>query len=314
MPFDLFSSRSNPRPKPELYIYDSLPMQFRVQVCYILDQAIGKQCTVPSEWSSPSPSYRIWKAIRDILREEFGVFHLVNDRKYSSPKDECVALLVNDSTASRALDLIEIAFRMIDRVIRADQSYPLGQRDVAVDVDSAIDALNMRFDQHHLGYQFIGGELVRRDSEFVHTELVEPAIELLLAKGFEGPNNEFMSAHKAYLKGNYRESIREALASLESTLKTIFMQRRWRFDKEKDTATKLIAIAFENQLIPDYLQSEFSSLRSMLEAGVPTLRNRTAGHGQGPEPRDVPQHLAAYAIHMSAAAIVFLVNAHQKQL
>ena len=133
-----------------------------------------------------------------------------------------------------------------------------------------------------------------------------------MAAGFEGPNDEFLKAHKAYLKGGYREAIREALTALESTLKTIVVRRKWPFDANKDTATKLLAIAFDKGLVPAYLQSEFAALRTTLEAGVPTLRNRTAGHGQGPDPIEIPQHLAAYALHMSAAAIIFLVAADQK--
>jgi hypothetical protein len=133
-----------------------------------------------------------------------------------------------------------------------------------------------------------------------------------MEEGFQGPNDEFLNAHKAYLKGNFREAIREALTALESTLKAILVQRKWKFDPTKDTANKLVAIAFEKGLVPDYLQAEFSALRSTLEAGVPTLRNRTAGHGQGPDPVEIPQHLAAYALHMSAATIVFLMAAHRR--
>jgi hypothetical protein len=76
MVFDLFSARSNPRPKPKLYIYDAAPQPFRVQVCYILEQAIGKYYSEPGEWSSASPSYHTWVAVRNILRKERAYFAL----------------------------------------------------------------------------------------------------------------------------------------------------------------------------------------------------------------------------------------------
>jgi hypothetical protein len=42
---------------------------------------------------------------------------------------------------------------------------------------------------------------------------------------------------------------------------------------------------------------------------VPTGRNKLSGHGQGSTPKDVPDHLAAYMLHMTASAIVFLAEA-----
>ena len=69
--------------------------------------------------------------------------------------------------------------------------------------------------------------------------------------------------------------------ALESTLKVICHRRAWQFDAEKDTASSLIDIVFKEGLIPDYLQSQFGALRSVLESGVPTIRNRAGGHGAG---------------------------------
>jgi hypothetical protein len=40
-------------------------------------------------------------------------------------------------------------------------------------------------------------------------------------------------------------------------------------------------------------------------------RNRESGHGQGPEPKSVPNYVAAYALHATAANILFLVEAHR---
>ena len=80
---------------------------------------------------------------------------------------------------------------------------------------------------------------------------------------------------------------------------------------EKDGAKELIKAMFEKQVIPTYLQTEFSGLRAVLEAGLPTLRNKSAAHGHGAEPRNIPEHFAAYALHMAASNIVFLVECHK---
>lgn len=73
----------------------------------------------------------------------------------------------------------------------------------------------------------------------------------------------------------------------------------------------LINIMFKDQLIPQYLANHFSGLRQVLEAGVPTVRNKTSGHGQGSIPTNVPEHLAAYVLHLTASNIVMLIEAHK---
>jgi hypothetical protein len=135
---------------------------------------------------------------------------------------------------------------------------------------------------------------------------------LLSAPGFEVAHKEFLDAHKAYLHRSHKEALREALNALESTLKVICTERKWKFDAHRDTASKLLNIVFDHKLIPDYLQTEFNALRSTLEAGVPTIRNRAAGHGQGTEIIEVAPYLAAYVLHLTAAAILFLVSAHRE--
>jgi hypothetical protein len=130
-------------------------------------------------------------------------------------------------------------------------------------------------------------------------------------KGFTGPLDEFISAHDHHRKGEQKEAIADALKAFESTLKAICMARRWPFDPHKDTAKQLIEIVFNHGLIPPYLQQQFTALRSVLESGVPTVRNKTAGHGQGATPTTVPDYMAAYALHLAASNIVLLVEAHK---
>jgi hypothetical protein len=77
------------------------------------------------------------------------------------------------------------------------------------------------------------------------------------------------------------------------------------------TAKALLEILFNQELIPAALQSHFTALRTTLEAGLPTVRNRTSGHGQGTEPVAIPDYLAAYALHLAAANIVMLIQAHK---
>jgi Domain of unknown function (DUF7014) len=102
----------------------------------------------------------------------------------------------------------------------------------------------------------------------------------------------------------------ECLKTLESTLKTICTKRKWAFNPT-DTAKPLLDLCFQNSLIPGYLQAHYSSIRASPESGVPTLRNKLGGHGQGTQVVDVPPHYASYMLHLTATTIHFLVEAEK---
>ena len=184
----------------------------------------------------------------------------------------------------------------------------MGRDDASEIADDAIDELNIRFREHGVGFQFLGGQIVRVDSEHVHSEVIKPAIRLLHEKRYAGAQQEFLNAHRHYRKGETKESLNDCLKAFESVMKAICDKRRWRYPKNA-TAKTLIDVCFENELIPAFWQSQYSALRTLLESGVPTGRNRLSGHGQGKEPVAVPEYIAAYMLHMTASAIVFLAEA-----
>ena len=93
-------------------------------------------------------------------------------------------------------------------------------------------------------------------------------------------------------------------------MKTICDKCGWSYSKTANAKT-LINVVLENELVPKYLQAHLSSLRSILENGVPTVRNKTSGHGQGANPMNIPEYLAAYVLHLTASNIVLLVEAYQ---
>ena len=72
-----------------------------------------------------------------------------------------------------------------------------------------------------------------------------------------------------------------------------------------------IDICFQNGLIPDFFQAQFSSLRAGLESGVPTVRNKLSSHGQGVEQREVPQYMARYLLNLTATSILLLTDAEK---
>jgi len=313
--FETFSKRQKKREKAgqlDVYQYDTLSDKFRRQVIHIWLGAIGPYIEpeyngLLSSLSRQSPSNQLWYLIFDTLRREEGVFDL--GQRGESPFVQCQQYLLAADTRS-ALDIIELSFKVIDRRVRYLSPDQLWNSKVTQSADDAILELNARFQEHSIGYQFEGGELIKVGSQYIHSSVVKPALTLLHDKSFRGAESEFLSAHEHYRKGRYKEAIVDALKAFESTIKAICDARKWHYSPS-DSAKELIKIIFDEQLIPPMLQTQFAGLRSLLESGLPTVRNKTSGHGQGSIPVDVPEYFAAYALHLAASNIVFLVEAHK---
>ncbi|MBI3009307.1 MAG: hypothetical protein HYY56_07365, partial [Candidatus Omnitrophica bacterium] len=300
--FDIYSKRKQVQEKagkPDVYKYDEIPESLRIQVIHIWRTAIGN--TMRGNYINELPN-NIWIAIHDILCRELGLLSLSN--LGGSPQEKCHTFLLRESNIDYVLSLIEVSFRLIQKAYSSD--YYRMQAEVTQDPNDAIDELNTRFKEHGVGYQYVNGIIIRMDSQYVHAEAVRPAISLLQEAGFEGASEEFLNAHKHYRKGRNKEAIAEALKAFESTMKSICSFMKWGVP-ENATAKPLIDACFSNGLIPKPLESHFNSLKTTLESGLPTASNRLARHGQGEKKVTVPDHIAAYALHLAATNIVFLV-------
>ncbi|PLS80213.1 MAG: hypothetical protein CYG59_09180 [Chloroflexi bacterium] len=306
--FETFSKRQKKRAQagqPDVYQYDDLPTPFRVQVVHIW-RSINEQLDGPRMTLSAAREERsrpLWEFVANTLARELGVHVLADSRL--TPFQQ-VSFFLEETDSSRALDLIDLAFNVLDVDVREQYAQHLEEETL----DDAIEELNHRFREHGIGYQFTGGELIKVDSQFVHAEIVTPAISLLHDLAFRGPEDEFLRAHEHYRHGRNKEAITEALKAFESALKAICEARGWSYDKTA-TASKLIATVFDHGLIRPDMASYFAGFRSALESGLPTLRNKSSGHGQGAHPVSIPDHYAAFALHLAASNIVLLVEAHK---
>ncbi len=313
---DLFSKRQK-RLRGEVhdvYRYDLLPSPLRVQIVKLLEKHLGneKEVTTGHGYSS-NPYYKpqvvqAYETIVDCLCTEYGVFTLSNGGHSNATRHhlkELFNFILNETEVEKILDAVEIAFRLMDRLARKYQYR--GITDAPKAIDGAINELNMRFKEHAIGFQYENGDIFRVDSEFLHTEAVKPALSILNRPEYVGAQEEFLSAYEHYRHGNQKEALNEALKAFESTIKAICDRNKWTYGP-KDTSQKLIQICYEKELIPSFWQQHMAALRSLLEGGVPTGRNKLSGHGQGSTPIAVPDHIVSYVLHMTAAAIVFLVK------
>lgn len=301
--FDLFSKRQR-RARgevPDVYVYGELPQQLRVQIVHIIQDAFGVD-----NYGSDHVE-KAYELVKQALCREYGVFELVKHSR--SDQQSVFNFFLQEQSIERALDVVELCFRLILLHIADNWSYQ-NNTTRKISPDEAISELNERFREHGIGYQFESNEIIRVDSEFLHTEAVKPTLVILRDKDFKGANEEFLKAHEHYRHGRHKECLVDSLKAFESTMKTICKRRGWT-NKPGDTAKNLIATCLNNGILPPYLESQFGSIRTLLESGIPTVRNKNGGHGQGPEPLVVPEYLARYALNLTATTVLFLVEAHQ---
>lgn len=305
---DLFSKRQRRLrgDVPDVYIYDSVPEPLRVQIVHIWTDSIGSETEYYSDSKRVQSGYRM---VVEILCREYGRFRLSEPRgARRNYMDELIQFFLEESVNDKVLDVIELSFRVVDRFTR-DREYRR-RNDGSKLADSAISELNGRFKEHGIGYQYEGGELIRIDSQLLHSEVVKPALRLLAGKGFSGPQQEFFDAYENYRRGRNKEALNDCLKSFESTMKAICTKRQWEFESN-DTSKRLLEVCFDKGLIPSFWQQKMGGLRALLEGGVPTARNKLSGHGQGELPTSVPDYIVSYVLHMTGAAIVFLVEAEK---
>jgi hypothetical protein len=293
---DIFSKRAqrSSGQKPDVFVYDEIPNPLRVQIVHLLGDLLG----VPEEHNPYIGAQ--YAGIHQELAREYGLFEL------SSGKDmrqKLLEFVLKGAAPAQVMDVVELAFA------RAATFNPVHYQIARcrATVPEAVKEFNFRCLEHGVGYQFENGHIIRVDSTLMHSEVVKPALLLLSDSKYQGAQEEFLSAHKHYREGKHKECIADCLKAFESTMKTICEIKRWPYAKT-DTAKTLIDVCVQKGLIDPMLMSHVGALRTVLEAGVPTLRNKLAGHGQGVSPVMVPAHYAAFVLHLTAANIIFLTN------
>ena len=294
--------------KPIAYRYDYLPREFRVQVILLWGDVVN---AFPN-YHRPFLKKALWGAVHNLLAREMGVFELAAYPSVDENRmEDCTQFLLESNDVNQVLSLIELSFRSFDKVTREEIAKKFSGV-VEIDIDDVLEELNYRLREHGIGYQYESGQIIAVNSQYVHSQAVEPAITLLHDAGFQGALQEFMDAHKCYRERDYKNAIANASNAFESTMKTICDARGWDYSPSA-TSSKLIAILFDNNLVSPEMKSHFTGLRSALESGVPPIRNKggQGGHGQGSQPVEVPDHIAAYALHLTASNIVFLVESHK---
>ncbi len=303
--YKLFSERiRNKDGEPEVFIYDDFPEPFRNQVFYIMEDVLDG-----IEWGN-----YYWDDLYNDFCREKGMKKNSGD-SFEISKNNCETYITKCKNEN-LMDFIDFSFYMFNTEERNIDSLPHMRKGIAkeinVIVDKAVKELNYRFKQHNLGYEFVNGEVIRIDNKILHQEVIKPSLKLLYEEGFDGAEEEFRKAFEYRRKGDNKNAILEAGKAFESVMKTICDKKGYTYNKAKDTAKKLIEILESNNFYPAYMSSHMASLRTTLETGLPVVRNKKAGHGQGSVVTPISDEFAEYALNLAATNIVLLVGIYKK--
>jgi AbiJ N-terminal domain 4 len=298
--FDLYSKRRKRLlgDVPDVYSYDCIPNDLRIQIVHIIQDAVGK--------SSSRNQEEIYTLINNTLCREYGKFNLIEDR-YTYYEDKVLNFMLQTNINDQVIDVIELSFKCIENIIKRNFEIYVQNTTVKIKPDAAIEELNQRFKEHGIGYQFEGNKIIRVDSTFIHSEITKPTISLLWNSKFAGANEEYMNAHEHYRHGRNKECLTECLKAFESTLKIICNEKGWVYN-QTDTSKKLIQLCFDKGLVPTFTQNQFTSLQNLIESGIPTLRNKLGGHGQGQIPIVLDDDITRYGLNLTGANIIFLIE------
>jgi len=198
---DLYSWRKRQRAdsgKPDVYRYDEIATPLRMQIIDLWRWATGPVATdhgFGMGLHRNDDSWDLWQAVYEALRHGKGVLLL-------APGDDPFARCANFFLSPQAgiddlLDILELTFRCIAN--RGDlQDWVRQKRGISITASEAIHDLNFRLREAGVGYQFENGEIIRVSSQFIHSEVIRPALTLLSDPRFKGPYKEFLHAHERY--------------------------------------------------------------------------------------------------------------------
>ena len=292
----------------DVYQYEELPQKFRVQIVHIWRETIKPDLSIiqyntENLIGANKSSRTAYETVHKILLKELGLFELpVNHDTFDGYFHKVSNYFLNVDDVELVLTVLELMCKMI--LLYQNKDFKNHHE------SEAIEEINTRFKENGIGYQYESGQIIRIDSQLIHAEVVKPALQLLNKPMYKGAQEEFLKAHEHYRHGDYANVLSECLKAFESTMLTICDNQGWEYDR-KATANTLVNICMDNNLIPDFWQSHFNSLKSLLTSSIATPRNKLGSHGKGNNEKGIPEYLASYILHMTASTILFLAKAEQ---
>lgn len=177
-----------------------------------------------------------------------------------------------------------------------------------------VNRLNELFQHNNLGYSVVNGIIATKKSDFLHVEAVCKPLTLLINEEFNGPLEEFKKAIEEYTHEKYEDTIIDACKSFESTMKAVLDKFKVRFNHDKANASELIQLLKTNKIFDSFQIYNVERLSEILLSGLPTVRNKKAGHGDGKDKKNVERSYASFAINLAGSNIVFILDRYYEKI
>ncbi len=304
--FNLYSKQQKATRVKRVLQHTKLPHVLRVQIKNVLLNVSGR-----GELShANSAAWEIFSNAGKILCQEYGVPELSISKQgftHIFPRTEVLEFFMNETDVGKCLDVIQVTLHLAADAVKRFCEF----HEATMTIEDGIAEINERFKEHGVGFQVVDGQIIKLTSEYIFQEITTPALKLLREEYLAGANQEFLTAHEHFRNARYKECLNECLKAFESTMKAICHNRGWAHGANA-TASPLIRVCLDNHLVPVFMESHLTALRTILESGVPTARNKTSGHGQGITPIIVFEEFASYVLAVTAANIVLLVNSQKR--
>jgi hypothetical protein len=168
--------------------------------------------------------------------------------------------------------------------------------------------INEIMEESSLPWRMAEGKIYPIDSAYIDEEILRKAHKHLNDPIYQGAATEFDKAREDLLNGDYEGAIQNANLAVESVIKVILK-------KEKGKPGELLQELITSGIIPEYHKGFLQAFRDHILRCVANMRNEepSAGHGRGPQTRQVPPPLAELGVHMSAVLINYLVKQNSDQ-
>jgi hypothetical protein len=288
----------------DTFRYD-LPQNVRNRIVYVLANALSNDMTA---FGQGIDVHRLFEEAGKKALEQYGGLHA--DPSHRSI-DRAALDHFSNCGDEHALDFLELIFQtppyfllapLVDQINKVFQDEGIGYELTPlreIDLGKIVNRFGGSGGRR-VEYEF--PKIVRKDTEYLHNEVVRPCLEALGRTGLETALSEMMKAHEAYRKRQYEDAIADAASAFESTLKTICSKKGWVYNPDKDTLSPLVKTCSTNGLFPTFYNPTFEA--------VGTLRNKMSdAHGRGPKPLyKVGKEHADHMIQMTSAHITFVVK------
>jgi hypothetical protein len=292
------------------YKPDAISDRLRNRILMLYADIISGRVTTGHGIAAEDNSYQFWEEVHHALTTALGRPRLSGIDVRS--REEDAKAFVHHASATDLFTFVEAGFRLqiSFRIFHDENEFVDVLNDVLRSERSPYQVTHGVFRREPAPAPFRGESIVRVafprvvrvDDEVIHAQAVEPALSALSDPAYAAASDEFRKALADYYQGEFEDCLGKCGSALESVLKVICTKHSIPFDPNRDNADRLL-----NHVLALSTLDAGTFKEPML--AISRMRNRlSSSHGGGTSVRRVERHVAQFAVTVTAAAIVLLVQ------